>query len=1357
MIRAPVLVTRHSTTESSEIIAPFVHQTHADMVAAKAHFANAFANVDAAIRNKAAVDTLLLLDDDGITFSEAQRSIDKFRPVLTTSHGYRVVRFILDTGSGETIVEMDLIGDVDPSKAITIVGVHKGSASSAGVGNTFLGYKDKYGKLRFMGTTAQGMTTSIVQNVVSVHRLSKLGMRLVIDEVNDERYLKDRHGTKIPISVNSFGSYEIELMVSVTRPTQTSHVAATTTTLTIPPPLSQPHIDNEVVLHVPVAATSRCPTPPDDVNANIVISVPAKTIRTITWSQAHNTFGHKSDELLMRTMELTSGLTIDKSSPRVTNCPGWITVNAKREQRRHHHPPADLNPKRVTFAAVADWTSDPVVTFGINGYANRSNPNLRAGQMWFFDHMPLKSVGDLPPQCGGTKLLMIAVDFVSKYIMGKEMHSSAEDAITIREMISNMQLHKSSLPVMFLSDQEGSLKRAMETVCPEFGIAYHPLPPESPNTNLMENYMRILKEMTAKSIHTGNIHSRFTAKAVMANIHIHNSTAHVDKNKSYQIPALFFTSHLSNTHMRPPGSHGVMVKKQGERNSAMGDGSTLNRGIHIVLLTPTGNGREMEVYLPSTNRTRRTLHWTFPYDSITFAKPQQTLNIAPDSEINDDTTESHRRELHFDINHHDKVTPSPTRPPSPPTSNHTLPADEFHDSYESFNADSSGHIVDATTDTHSSNVDATVVIPDQSSTDGDISIDLNTDTTVVIPDLPYNDQVVADDGSDTDDDTAQVAATVSTAIRGFTADDVNTIESELDEPMHTTQVRNMAFSVAAAAKTKAKSFNLHDPKDLPWRRMLEDPAHTEHIRRANAREKDNLTDQKKLLKQIFKDDPEFAAAVKEAVTGRAIFCYKRDGTAKMRWIVRGDLITLVYNGVEIFTNLVKWPAIRLALFKTDVHTPGDRVQVVGDFAVAYIQSDKYPIDHPPQYYKIKEPESPDVWSYFRKYGYQYGERPAGNAWEKTYTKHLINDQGFTQGCNNRAVFCKPGDGNSIAMVYVDDFLADGEASAMKRIVENLKSRFDIKHVHTITDGTCHDLLGAYIIKDNNVLYLAMHNYIDECITALNLADIPTAATPIAAHITDLTDCSKEETAYFMTAVGMAQWCATVNRIDIKFALQRAAAYMKRPNMGALALIIRIWRYLNGTKYLTLASDRSVQEATWHFSTDSDNCSNPEVDNHRKPQTSYVAMYNNVPISFHCGAPKASFAHPKFDVPHADDSSTACEIYSMSSATKLSLSMSYLSEECGVPCPLPLTIYCDNTAAKTFADGTCKKSRLVHIDARQEWVRQLRDANICNPVYVNTKYNPSDLNTKIHGTTEFKRIRDNMMTMLPERLRDMTPT
>ena len=46
-------------------------------------------------------------------------------------------------------------------------------------------------------------------------------------------------------------------------------------------------------------------------------------------------------------------------------------------------------------------------------------------------------------------------------------------------------------------------------------------------------------------------------------------------------------------------------------------------------------------------------------------------------------------------------------------------------------------------------------------------------------------------------------------------------------------------------------------------------------------------------------------------------------------------------------------------------------------------------------------------------------------------------------------------------------------------------------------------------------------------------------------------------------------------------------------------------------------------------------------------------------------------------------------------------------------PYPFTLEVDNETARIFANATAQRSKLKHIDCRQEWVKTLRNKNVYN--------------------------------------------
>ena len=91
-----------------------------------------------------------------------------------------------------------------------------------------------------------------------------------------------------------------------------------------------------------------------------------------------------------------------------------------------------------------------------------------------------------------------------------------------------------------------------------------------------------------------------------------------------------------------------------------------------------------------------------------------------------------------------------------------------------------------------------------------------------------------------------------------------------------------------------------------------------------------------------------------------------------------------------------------------------------------------------------------------------------------------------------------------------------------------------------------------------------------------------------------------------------------------------------------------------------------------------------------------------------------------------------------------LHLSYVSDEMGWSIDLPLEIRVDNAAAIAFSGGNTRRSKLRHIDVRQQWVTQLRNAEVCKLVKVDTKANLAGPFTKMFTGEERARLRELYM-------------
>ena len=552
-------------------------------------------------------------------------------------------------------------------------------------------------------------------------------------------------------------------------------------------------------------------------------------------------------------------------------------------------------------------------------------------------------------------------------------------------------------------------------------------------------------------------------------------------------------------------------------------------------------------------------------------------------------------------------------------------------------------------------------------------------------------------------------------------------------------------------------------KDMSWKKALAGPDRDNAIAALTA-EKDSLLST--ILEPITSDHPDYQRAVKEAISGRYLLDVKRNGTWKARGVKQGfkeDKATADGPGFQYYSHVAKFVSVRMAIFRPN---RGTRRLLIKDVSTAFLQSKKFPLDLV-KFICFYDPLLRQ-WEYFRQTGPIYGECSAPVRWEDTYAE-VYDENGYTRGDNEPAAFYNE-DTDTLALSFVDDGLCDAEEDQCVSWSALLESNFECKEDEwVVPDAPAIDYLGMLLRQTRLRMFLSMEAYIFIALENLGWSDVKVVSTPIAAQIdTESAPLSPSDQRLYMTATGCLGWLANTTRPDVAYAHSRISQHMASPNESALKTVKRSFAYLKGCADLALSAllngtdldvtNRSIFEhdpvaqgktqanssAGWEFYVDSDFAGNTEVQNKRRSQNGYIALLNGAPVLWGSKASSVAFAHPQINEAHADSSSSAAEIYAAANATYEFLHLSYIAEEIGLDFPLPFALQMDNAAAKIFAEGSAFKTKLKHIDCRQEWVKTLRDRNICVPVHVTSKNNLADLFTKILPVHDFQRLRDRIM-------------
>lgn len=433
---------------------------------------------------------------------------------------------------------------------------------------------------------------------------------------------------------------------------------------------------------------------------------------------------------------------------------------------------------------------------------------------------------------------------------------------------------------------------------------------------------------------------------------------------------------------------------------------------------------------------------------------------------------------------------------------------------------------------------------------------------------------------------------------------------------------------------------------------------------------------------------------------------------------------------------------------------GSRRIALKDVSTAFLQSNKYP-DGTTKYVSFKDPLTKQ-WKYYRQSGPLYGEKSATRRWEDTIAP-WYEDIGYDRGDNEPCAF-HDDLSDSLVLLYTDDNFMDAEEADIEWTCNQLDDRFMCKDVEMLLPGCELDCLGMQLFQTMEYTGYYLEKYIEKTLEILQMSDLKqTCRTPINKDIDGSSaPLTGDKLKLYPTAIGSFGWMANTCRPDIAYAHSRMSQHLANPTESAWEAVVRCCNYLRGAADLCIAApmnqpDRDLDARLnddssygWEFYTDSDFAGNTETQNKRRSQSGYVAMLNGAPVLWGSKVSSVAFAHPDINESHADISSGAAEIYAAGNATFEFLHLSYTADEMGIPFPKPILMQVDNKAAIAFSDNSAFKTKLKHIDVRQEWVKTLRNKNIIQTTHVPSKDNLADLFTKILDADTFESLRDRMM-------------
>lgn len=158
------------------------------------------------------------------------------------------------------------------------------------------------------------------------------------------------------------------------------------------------------------------------------------------------------------------------------------------------------------------------------------------------------------------------------------------------------------------------------------------------------------------------------------------------------------------------------------------------------------------------------------------------------------------------------------------------------------------------------------------------------------------------------------------------------------------------------------------------------------------------------------------------------------------------------------------------------------------------------------------------------------------------------------------------------LIYVDDLLV---LSPSEQEIDSFKTAI-AKHFDTSDKGVLERYLSINVsygeAADEGAIFLSQHDYVDKILSRFGLESCKPVATPMDEKqplVPSDGTASKMEVKEYQTKIGTLIWLMVSTRPDISFVVIKLAKHAKNPDSMHFQVLKRVFRYLAGTKHLTI--------------------------------------------------------------------------------------------------------------------------------------------------------------------------------------------
>jgi len=464
---------------------------------------------------------------------------------------------------------------------------------------------------------------------------------------------------------------------------------------------------------------------------------------------------------------------------------------------------------------------------------------------------------------------------------------------------------------------------------------------------------------------------------------------------------------------------------------------------------------------------------------------------------------------------------------------------------------------------------------------------------------------------------------------------------------------------------------------------------------------------------------------KNIISAKWVFSYKRNDVGiiirfKARLVARGFTQIYGIDYIETFSPTLKQDSLRV-IIAISIYYGFEIYQI--DIKAAYLNADL----EEELYMEIPEGSEDYGKGYWKLNKAIYGLKQAGRMWNNKLDS-VLTEIGFERLKSEPCVYIlKDKNKNIICIIaiYVDDILISGKKSVIDRIKLEIKDKFNLSDL-----GMVDFIIGIKFIKCKDGYIMHQIQYLNDILDRFDIDKYNAISNMMYTENEKLRETKFDKTTY-MQAVGCLLYLAMGTRPDIMYATSKATRKNQDPTLEDWMNVIKIFRYLKGTKHYGLKITKDINIRVY---VDADLGGDRET---KRSTTGFVIFMGSAPMTWYS------------KLQHCVAISTAeSEYYSLNECALKCMWLRNLLNELGIKIDC-ITINIDNRAAIYNSKNETINPKSRHIDLRYHKIRELIKEDKIDLKYIKSQYNIADGFTKYLNGTLTKKFKNSLLYKIYE--------